>query len=112
MIEDDSIAEEMGLPLSEVRQQLFELTQRQAKKPWLIIFLNKRYVFIHEDTIHKFTELYNSGYDEKEMLEELKENDLRTKQEVKAIRETLKKLDRLGKREISVQERRDKKRFE
>lgn len=111
MIEDDSVAEIQQRPLREIRQQMFDLMQKQENKPWLIVFLNKRYIFFHEETIQKFIKLYNEGYDEKEMLDELQSNDLRAREQVKIIKDTLSKLGRLGEREVSVKERKDKLRF-
>ncbi len=111
MIEDDTVAEKLAKPLREVRQSMFDLMKGQKNKKWLIVFLNKRYIFFHQDTIEKFTELYHKGYDEKKMLEKLREYDLREKSHVKIIKETLLKSERLGEREISVQERIDNKKF-
>ena len=112
MIEDDTVAEELGKPLREVRKEMFELMQNQKRKKWLIVFLNKRYIFFHPLTVQKFKELYHEGYEEKELLQELKENDLRTKEEVKVIKKTLQKNGRLGKRKVSVKERKDKMKYE
>ena len=111
MIEDDTIAEGLKRPIRDIREKLFEISQVQNKKKWLIVFLNKRYTFYHRDTIEKFTDLYNKGFGDKEILDALQENDLRTRAEVNIIRETLKKHNRLGEREISVKERQDKERF-
>lgn len=90
---------------------MFELSQKQMKKKSLIIFLNKQYIFYHQETIEKFLEFYNQGYSEKEILDNLKEYKLNTRTEIKVIKETLVKLDRLTEREISVKEHREKQRF-
>ncbi|MHA1283777.1 MAG: hypothetical protein ACTSQP_14860 [Promethearchaeota archaeon] len=95
MIEDDTIAQELKKPLSKVQLMLFELMQKQRKKKWLIVYREKHYTFYHAVTIEKFLDLYSQGYGEKEILKELHENDLRTRAEIKAIRETLKKNERL-----------------
>jgi len=112
MIEDDTVAQELRRPIREIREKLFEISQKQKGKKWLIIFLNKRYIFYHRDTIQKFTELYHKGYGDKEILENLKENDLRTRAEVKAIMDTLIKHSRLDEREVSVKQRRDQERYQ
>ena len=118
MVEEDTIAKELKLPLRRVKEKLFELSQKQQnkkkwqfwkrKKKWLIVFLNKRYTFFHNDTVYKFKDMYHKGYSDKEILENLKDNDLRTKAEVKAIYDTLKKNNKLGERKISVKERQEK----
>ncbi|MFO8019013.1 MAG: hypothetical protein R6U96_10280 [Promethearchaeia archaeon] len=95
MIEDDTIAQELERPIREVRQKMYELSQNLENKDYVIVFLNKRYIFYHGTTIEKFLELYEEGKNEKEMLKELKPFDLRTRAEVKAIKQTLKKSDRL-----------------
>jgi hypothetical protein len=108
MIEEDTIAQELRRPLREIREKLFELSQNQENKKSLIVFLNKKYIFYHKTTIEKFNELFNEGFGDKEILENLQEYDLRTRAEVKIISETLMKLNRLGERKISVKDRRDK----
>ena len=89
-----------------------ETSQKQAKKKWLIVFSNKQYIFYHMETIEKLKDLYIKGYNYKEMLEALKEYEIETRDEIKAIVDTLIKNQRLSDREISVKERQDKKRFE
>ncbi|MHA1148396.1 MAG: hypothetical protein ACTSR8_09130 [Promethearchaeota archaeon] len=121
MIEDDTIAKQKGKLLRKVQLRMFNLSQEQhwdkrfydyPKKPnWLIIFHEKHYIFYHGQTIEKYLDLYSKGYNESKLLENLKDHDLRTRAEIKAIRETLKKNNRLIKRKISVQERKDAERF-
>ncbi len=110
-IEDNLIARKFNKPLEKIQDELFELLQNQEKKNWLITFLNKQYVFYHQKTIEKFKEVYNKGYTEKEILDSLKEFKVTTRAEIKIIKDTLVKLDRLSEREISVKEHREKQRF-
>ena len=110
-IDNKTIARKMGSPLQKIREKMFNLSQKQAKKNWLIIFINKQYFFYHQQTIDGFMELYNKGYGDKELLEELNEFELESKAEIKLITETLIKYERLGEREISVEERRKQERF-
>ncbi|MFX0000245.1 MAG: hypothetical protein ACFE88_09015 [Candidatus Hermodarchaeota archaeon] len=110
-IEDELIARKFNKPIKKIQEELFELSQNQEKKPWLVAFLNKQYVFYHQKTIEKFIELYNKGYSEKEILDNLKNFKVVTKAEIKTIKESLIKLNRLSEREISVKERRDQQRF-
>jgi len=94
-IEDDTIARELKRPIEKVQEKMYNLAQKQDNKPWLIVYLNKRYIFYHQETIEKFKELYSKGYGEKEILEDLQEIDLKTRSEVKAIKDTLIKHQRL-----------------
>ncbi|MFX1481148.1 MAG: hypothetical protein ACFFCI_23965, partial [Promethearchaeota archaeon] len=111
MIEDELIAQKFNKPLKKIRDKMFELSQGQEKKKWLIVFLNKQYIFVHEDTIQAFKEVYNKGYSEKEILDNLKEYKITTRAEIKIIKDTLIKLNRLSEREISVKEHKEKQRF-
>lgn len=110
-IEDELIAKKFNKPLKKIREILFDLSQNQEKKDWLITFLNKQYIFYHPKTIDKFKEVYNKGYSEKEILDNLKEYKLEQRSEIKVIKETLIKLDRLSEREISVKQHKEKQRF-
>ena len=110
-IDDKTIARKMGSPLQKIREKMFNLLQKQAKKSWLIVFINKQYFFYHQQTIDRFEELYNKGYGDKELLEELNEFELESKAEIKFIIETLLKHERISDREISVEERRKQERF-
>jgi len=111
MIEDDTIAEQLKRPIRDIREKMFEISQLQNKKKWLIVFQNKRYIYFHSETIEKFMDLHKKGYSDKEILDSLQENDLRTRAEVKIIRETLIKHERLGERDISVKVRQDQERY-
>jgi hypothetical protein len=110
-IEDELVARKFKKSLQKIQDDMFELSQKQEKKDWLIAFLNKQYIFYHEKTIAKFKEVYNKGFTEKEILDNLKDFKVSTRAEIKAIKETLVKLDRLSEREISVKEHKDKLRF-
>jgi hypothetical protein len=110
-IDDKTIARKMGSPLQKIREKMFNLSQKQAKKNWLIIFINKQYFFYHQQTIDGFMELYSKGYGDKELLEKLNEFELESKAEIKLITETLIKFERLNEREVSVEERRKQERF-
>jgi hypothetical protein len=110
-IEDDLIARKLRKPISKIREDMFELSQKQEKKKWLIIFLNKQYIRYHQDTIHAFKEFYNKGFSEKEILDNLKEFKIETRAEIKAIKDSLIKLNRISEREISVKDHKEKQRF-
>ncbi|MFX1417294.1 MAG: hypothetical protein ACFE9N_00070 [Promethearchaeota archaeon] len=110
-IEDELIARKFNKTLQKIQDRMFELSQKQEKKGWLITFLNKQYVYYHEKSIQKFLEVYNKGYSEKEILDNLKDFKVTTRAEIKAIKDSLVKLNRLKDREISVKEHKDKQRF-
>lgn len=110
-IEDTIIAKKLKKKINKIREEMFDLSQKQEKKNWLITFLNKQYIYYHEQSIAKFMELYNKGFSEKEIFEGLQEFELKTRAEVKIIAENLIKLNRLNEREISVKEHREKQRF-
>ncbi|MFX1392025.1 MAG: hypothetical protein ACFFAH_00490 [Promethearchaeota archaeon] len=111
-IEDKTIAKELGRTLSDVQEKMFNMWQKQKYQDWLIIFLNKHYIFYHKLAIEKFKEFYNKGFSDKEILDKLKEYDIETRAEVKSIEDDLIKYNRLRKREISVKEHKDKERFQ
>ena len=110
-IEDKTIARKSRRTLSDVQEKMFNMSQKQVNNDWLIVFLNKHYIFYHELTIEKFKEFYNKGFRDKEILERLKEYDLETRAEVKTIEDTLIKYNRLSKREISVKKHMEKENF-
>jgi len=94
-IEDIAIAQELKKPIRKIREKLFDLSHDQKKKKWLIVFLNKRYIFYHQDTIEKFKEVYNKEHDIKKILQNLKEFKVKTLDEVKAIKEALIRFERI-----------------
>ena len=110
-IEDELIARKLKTPIKKIREEMFDLSQNQQKKKSLIIFFNKQYIRYHQDTIERFNDVYNKGYTEKEMLDNLKEFKIETRAEIKAIQDLLIKLDRLDDREVSVKEHKEKQRF-
>lgn len=101
-IEDVSIAQELNRTIREIREIMFDLTQNQQKKPWLIVFLNKRYIFYHQKTVEELVKLYKEGHDDKEILQNLKEYDIKSIDEVKKIKEILIKLNRFSNGEIQA----------
>ena len=110
-IEDELLARKFKKPLQKIQDDMFDLSQHQEKKSWLIVFLNKQYIFYHEKTITKFKEVYNKGFTEKEILDNLKDYKVTTRAEIKAIKENLVKLNKLSEREISVKEHKHAQKF-
>ncbi|GAG62926.1 unnamed protein product [marine sediment metagenome] len=111
VIEDKSVARRLKRPLSQVQEKMYKLSKDQNKEDWLITFYNGHYSFYNEKVIKKFKNFYNKGLGEKEILEQLKNFEINTRAEVKAIEETLVNNDRLEGRKVSVKEYRDKKRY-
>jgi hypothetical protein len=110
-LDDKTIAKKSKRPLDKIQEELFSLSQKQEKKNWLIIYLNKQYIFYNEKAIESFKKYYNEGLGEKEILEKLKKFNIKTRAEVKAIEEALIKYNRIKERETSVKEYREKERF-
>ncbi|MFX0027117.1 MAG: hypothetical protein ACFE8M_11955 [Candidatus Hermodarchaeota archaeon] len=95
-IEDKFIAKKLDRSVSKIRSQMHNLSKRQKHKKWLIVFLNKRYIYYSQDTIEKFLYLYENGYHEKKILENMKKkSDLKTRAEIKAIEDALSSNKRL-----------------
>lgn len=135
-IDDKTIAKYFRKPLRKIQNKMFTMSQKQEgkswlkrllkrllkrtsepslqldKRKWLIIFYNRQYIFYHLETIEKIKTLYRKGYSDKEMVEDLREYEIKSRDEIKAIIEALIKIRRLNEREISVKERQAKKRFE
>ncbi|TFF90105.1 MAG: hypothetical protein EU548_04705 [Promethearchaeota archaeon] len=110
-IEDKSIAKKFNKPLRTIQEKIFELSQKQAKKNWVITYLNKQYYVYNEKVIKEFKKLYNKGFGEKEILESLRSLGIKTRAEVKAITDVLIKYEKLEEREKSVSAYREEQRF-
>ncbi len=93
-IEDKQIARKLNKPLQKVQERMFKLSEKQEYKQWLIIFLNKQYIFYRGDVVEKFNQLLEKGAIEKELLEKMQGSKISTRAEVKAIKDTLTKLNR------------------
>jgi CMP-2-keto-3-deoxyoctulosonic acid synthetase len=90
---------------------MYKLSKNQNKKDWLITFYNGHYSFYGEKVIKRFKVFYNKGLGEKEILEQLKNFEINTRAEIKAIEDALVNTNRLEGRKVSVKEYRDKKRY-
>jgi c-di-AMP phosphodiesterase-like protein len=97
-VEDVTISRKIRRPLPIVQNYMYKLSKRQKRRKWLIVYLNKRYIFYNKKTIQEFLKLYGYGFREKEILENLRANvNLKTRAEIKAIRDTLVKNKRVSK---------------
>ena len=97
IISDKEISNKLERPLEDVRNVLFSLSKNQKKKKWLIVFLNKRYIFLNESAVESFKKLYHMGYNEKKILEHLQRNTrIKSRAEVKAIELALTNQNRLS----------------
>ncbi|NVM19489.1 MAG: hypothetical protein HWN80_17440 [Candidatus Lokiarchaeota archaeon] len=97
IISDKEISNKLERPLDDVRKILFSLSKNQKKKKWLVVFLNNRYIFLNERAVENFIQLYNMGYNEKKILENLQRNTrIKSRAEVKAIEITLADQKRLN----------------
>jgi len=97
IISDKEISNKLERPLDDVRSILFSLSKNQKNKKWLIVFLNRRYIFLNEDVVENFKQLYHMGYNEKKILENLQRNTrIKSRAEVKAIELALTNQNRLN----------------
>ena len=96
IISDKDIADTLKRPIEDIRRILLSLSKNQKNKKWLIVFLNKRYIFLNENGVDSFKQLYKQGYSEKIILENLQQvMKIRSRAEVKAIEVTLANHNRL-----------------
>ena len=110
-IDDKTLAKEFNKPLKIIQEKLFELSQNQEKRNFVIIYLNKPYIVYNEETVKKFKSLYNKGFGEKEILENLQPFGLNTRAKVKAIIDGLIKSGKLDERAVSVKKYREDQRY-
>lgn len=97
IISDKEIADKLEHPLDDIRKILSSLSKNQKNKKWLIVFLNKPYIFLNENGVESFKQLYKQGYTEKIILENLQlEMKIRSRAEIKAIETTLANHNRLN----------------
>jgi len=97
IISDKEIADKLKRPLDDIRKILSSLSKNQKNKKWLIVFLNKRYIFLNENGVESFKQLYKRGYSEKIIQENLQqEMKIRSRAEIKAIETTLANHNRLN----------------
>jgi hypothetical protein len=111
VIDDRTVSKKLKRPLAQIQDKMHKLSKKQGNKNFLIIFANGHYIFYSDKIITTFRSYYNMGLGEKEILEKLKNFDIKTRSEIKLIEETLIKHERLTDRKISVKEYRDKQRF-
>ncbi|MBN1800182.1 MAG: hypothetical protein JW891_01670 [Candidatus Lokiarchaeota archaeon] len=93
-IEDKQIARYLNKPMQKVQERMFKLSEKQDNKPWLVVFLNKQYIFYRDDIVEKFNQLLEKGLSEKELLENMQGSKISTRAEVKAMKDTLIRLSR------------------
>lgn len=88
-IEDVNIAKKLGKDVKTIKNKMFSLSQNQEKKKWVIVFFNKNYIFYGFKVITKLIELHEKSSGESQILEGLKDFDVKSKEEIKAITENL-----------------------
>ena len=97
IISDVEIAKKLNRPIEDIRSILFSLSKNQRKKNWLIVYLNKRYLFLNEQAVKHFELLYYKGYNEKKIFESLQHKmRIKSRAEVKAIVSTMTNQNRLS----------------
>jgi c-di-AMP phosphodiesterase-like protein len=111
VIDDKTLSRKMNQSLEKIQKKMYILTKKQTKKSWLILYINRQYLYYSSNTIEAFKTCYNKGFGEREILEKLQNYGISTRAEVKAIGETLMRLKRLDDRDVSVKEFKNKQRF-
>jgi len=97
IISDKDVAKKLERRIEDIRKILSSLSKNQKKKKWLIVLLNRRYIFLNENGVESFKQLYKQGYSEKIILENLQlEMKIRSRAEIKAIETTLANHNRLN----------------
>ena len=61
IISDKDVAKKLEHRIQDIRKILSSLSKNQKKKKWLIVFLNKRYIFLNENGVELFKQLYKQG---------------------------------------------------
>ncbi|MFX0009249.1 MAG: hypothetical protein ACFE9R_02950 [Candidatus Hermodarchaeota archaeon] len=90
LISDEEIAKKLKRSVEDIRKTMFSLSRNQKHKKWLIAYLNNRYIFLNEEAVELFNQLYSRGYNEKQIFENLQRRmTIRSRAEVKAIETTL-----------------------
>ncbi|MFX0005652.1 MAG: hypothetical protein ACFFAV_02870 [Candidatus Hermodarchaeota archaeon] len=103
-IVDTDLAKDLNCKIEKIRKTMTKLHNHQKNRSGLVVFLSNRYIFYNSETIDKFKQLYNKDLKEKEILEHLKSNiDLKTRAEIKAIRDTLINHKKLEEKDFEVQ---------
>ncbi|MFX1312547.1 MAG: hypothetical protein ACFFHD_08050 [Promethearchaeota archaeon] len=99
---DTDIAKKLNYPIQKLREKLNKFHKRQ-KRCGLIVFLNNKYIFYSNEAIKEFKNLYINGLKEKEIFKNLKGTiDLKTRAEIKAIRDTLINQNIIEEKDIKV----------
>ena len=100
LISDEEIAKKLKRSVEDIRKTMFSLSRNQKHKKWLIAYLNNRYIFLNEEAVELFNQLYSRGYNEKQIFENLQRRmTIRSRAEVKAIETTLATHKRLNNKE-------------
>lgn len=103
-VTDTDIAEELNYSIQKIRNKLSKLYKHQKNRAGLVVFLNNRYIFYNKETLNEFIQLYNKGFKEKEILENLKTSiDIKTRAEVKVIQDTLINHKKLEEKDVEIQ---------
>ncbi|MFW9880817.1 MAG: hypothetical protein ACFFG0_47755 [Candidatus Thorarchaeota archaeon] len=102
IISDNEIASKIKRPIDDIRDIFHALYKKQKNKRWLIVSLNQRYIFFSENAVEYIQQLFEQGYTEKQILENLLQRNMkiRSRAEVKAVENTLANQNRLRSRNL------------
>jgi hypothetical protein len=102
IIEDHQIAEELAVSLENVRKYMKIISAKPNKHQWIVVCLKNRCIFYNVKFIQEFVEIYNAGFNEKNILNALIKNyPIKSRAEIKAIEETLIEIGKIEKRDPS-----------
>ena len=103
IIEDHQIAEEISVPLEDIRKYMRIIAKKQKKNQWIVVLIKHRCVFYNENLIEKFIDLYNDGLNEKNIFNTLIQAfPIKSRAEIKAIENVLIEQGKIDKRDLTA----------
>jgi len=102
VIEDRQIAEEMSVPLEDVRKYMRIIATKQKNNQGIVVCLKTRCIFYNLNLIEDFIDLYNTGFNEKNILNSLiQKYSIKSRAEIKGIEDALIEQERIEERDLS-----------
>lgn len=103
LIEDRQIAEEMAVPLENVRKYMRIIAAKQKNHQWIVVCLKTRCVFYNVNLIEQFIDLYNAGFNEKNIFNTLIQAfPIKSRAEIKEIENVLIEQSKIDERDLAA----------
>ena len=103
IIEDSQIAEEMAFPIEDIRKYMRIIATKQKNHQWIVVCLKSRCVFYNLNLIDEFIDLYNAGFNEKNIFNTLIQKfPIKSRAEIKAIENVLIEQGKLEERDLAA----------